>query len=281
MKNMLTLIVLLSSWLTVYSQESYTETELKQKCDSIVEEANTLYRYETAAWNFTDMFLPKPELMETIQGILTYQQGDTIKCLVIDNQSQCTYEVSFLNETTPCSEVTTHRGLSEYEMHLIKVREKIRSAFADEKEYPIYGYKDFPLNWILIPFKDGYKFYAISGTSKGGVIPFGNDYLFIADKEGEIQSWRKFHSGLLPVEVTDQMPMIVFPIHSHLKKEPFISATDICTFRLYYNQTGSTKFAVYSPALSIYFVYELDTNTITPTKDINFNSTPLSEKAAP
>ena len=144
MKNMLTLIVLLSSWLTVYSQESYTETELKQKCDSIVEEANTLYRYETAAWNFTDMFLPKPELMETIQGILTYQQGDTIKCLVIDNQSQCTYEVSFLNETTPCSEVTTHRGLSEYEMHLIKVREKIRSAFADEKEYPIYGYKDFP-----------------------------------------------------------------------------------------------------------------------------------------
>ena len=89
MKNMLTLIVLLSSWLTVYSQESYTEAELKQKCDSIVEEANTLYRYETAAWNFTDMFLPKPELMETIQGILTYQQGDTIKCLVIDNQSQC------------------------------------------------------------------------------------------------------------------------------------------------------------------------------------------------
>ncbi len=35
MKNMLTLIVLLSSWLTVYSQESYTEAELKQKCDSI------------------------------------------------------------------------------------------------------------------------------------------------------------------------------------------------------------------------------------------------------
>ena len=44
MKNMLTLIVLLSSWLTVYSQESYTEAELKQKCDSIVEEANTLKR---------------------------------------------------------------------------------------------------------------------------------------------------------------------------------------------------------------------------------------------
>ena len=70
----------------------------------------------------------------------------------------------------------------------------------------------------------------------------------------------------------------IFPVHSHLKYEPFISATDICTFRLYYNKTGSTKFAVYSTALSMYFIYELATNTITPTKDINFNSTPLSEK---
>ena len=118
-------------------------------------------------------------------------------------------------------------------------------------------------------------------VSKGRAIPFGNDYLFIANKEGEIQSWKKFHSRLIPVEATEQMPMIAFPVHSHLKYEPFISATDICTFRLYYNKTGSTKFAVYSTALSMYFIYELATNTITPTKDINFNSAPLSEKVAP
>lgn len=80
---MLTLIVLLSSWLTVYSQESYTEAELKQKCDSIVEEANTLYRYETAAWNFTDMIFAKPGLIETIQNILTYHQGDSINVLLL------------------------------------------------------------------------------------------------------------------------------------------------------------------------------------------------------
>ena len=38
MKNMLSLIVVLSSWLAVYSQGSYTEIELKLKCDSIIEE---------------------------------------------------------------------------------------------------------------------------------------------------------------------------------------------------------------------------------------------------
>ena len=118
MKNMLTLIVLLSSWLTVYSQESYTETELKQKCDSIVEEANTLYRYETAAWNFTDMIFAKPGLIETIQNILTYHQGDSIKCVAIDKQSYCIYEATFLNESAPCSEVTTRRNLTEQEILL-------------------------------------------------------------------------------------------------------------------------------------------------------------------
>ena len=83
MKNMLTLIVLLSSWLTVYSQESYTEAELKQKCDSIVEEANTLYRYETAAWNFTDMIFAKPGLIETIQNILTTTRAILLNVLLL------------------------------------------------------------------------------------------------------------------------------------------------------------------------------------------------------
>lgn len=77
------------------------------------------------------------------------------------------------------------------------------------------------------------------------------------------------------------IPVYECLIRLNYHSQPFISATDICTFRLYYNKTGSTKFAVYSTALSMYFVYELATNTITPTKDINFNSTPLSEKAAP
>ena len=62
MKNIITLIIILSSWLTVYSQVNYTQAELKLKCDSIIEESNTLYRYEMAAWNFTDIFVTKPDI---------------------------------------------------------------------------------------------------------------------------------------------------------------------------------------------------------------------------
>lgn len=274
MKNVVTSIVLLFSCLSAYSQVCYTETEIQQKCDSIIAESNTLYRYEAASWNFTDMLLAKQEVMKTIQDYLVYQQGDTIKCIVVDNQSQCSYEVSFLEDSAPYSESLIPRKLSEYEIQLIDVRRKIRSAFADEKKYPIYSYQDFPLNWILIPYTDGYKLYAISGTSKSRIIPFGNDYLFVADKKGEIQFWKKFHSKLIPVEATDEMPVIALPVHSHLKQEPFISATDICTFRLYYNQTGSVRFAVYSVALSMYFIYEVATNKIIPAKDINGKSKP-------
>ncbi|UVV51840.1 hypothetical protein NXY15_16935 [Bacteroides thetaiotaomicron] len=58
-----------------------------------------MYRYETAAWNFTDMIFAKPGLIETIQNILTYHQGDSIKCVAIDKQSYCIYEATFLNES--------------------------------------------------------------------------------------------------------------------------------------------------------------------------------------
>ena len=95
---MLTLIVLLSSWLTVYSQESYTEAELKQKCDSIVEEANTLYRYETAVWNFTDMIFAKPGLIETIQNILTYKAILLNVLLLISSLIVSMRQLSLMNQ---------------------------------------------------------------------------------------------------------------------------------------------------------------------------------------
>lgn len=75
---------------------------------------------------------------------------------------------------------------------LAKIKEKIRSELADHEKYPIYRYDNYPLNWDLIPFADGYKFYAISGVSKGRAIPFGNDYLFIANKKEKFNRGRNF-----------------------------------------------------------------------------------------
>jgi hypothetical protein len=64
-----------------------------------------------------------------------------------------------------------------------------------------------------------------------------------------------------------KVPTARFPVHSRLKQEPFVSITDICAFCHW--QTGSAEFAVYSPVLSIYFIYEIATNTIASAKNLN------------
>jgi hypothetical protein len=55
---------------------------------------------------------------------------------------------------------------------------------------------------------------------------------------------------------------VVSAIHSHLKTTPYITATDICTFRLYGELCEMDEFSVYSPALGKYFKYRLKENKI-------------------
>jgi hypothetical protein len=50
--------------------------------------------------------------------------------------------------------------------------------------------------------------------------------------------------------------------HSHLRTTPYITATDICTFRLYAPYTELEKFSVYSPAIGKTMIYYLKTNKI-------------------
>ena len=264
--SILTAILLISCFSVVYSQtNNYTEAELGQKCDSIIQEGNLLYRYEKATWLFSDMYINKPEIMETAATYLTYEQGDSIKCILIDKEGKCNFEVSFLETSTPCLVRHLYRDLSDYENNLLNTRTKILKNIIDNK-YEVGTIKGYSLNWILLPFEKGYKLYAINGTQKAEEVPIGNDYLFITNKEGEIQSWKKFHSSLIPI---DKGKPGGIHIHSHLKQEPFISATDICTFKLYQNQVGLTSFGVYSPTLSTYFIYQLETNSITISRDLD------------
>ncbi|MDD3037027.1 hypothetical protein [Bacteroides sp.] len=264
--TILTAILLISCFSVVHSQTyNYTETELEQKCDSILQEGNLLYRYEKAAWIFSDMYMNKPEIMGNAATYLTYEKGDSIKCILIDKEKKCNFEVSFVETSTPCLVRHIYRDLSNYENNLLETRTKILRNLVDNK-YDLVTYDGYSLNWILLPFEEGYKFYAINGTQKAGEVPIGNDYLFITNKEGEIQSWKKFHSRLIPIDKGEPGGK---HIHSHLRQEPFISATDICTFKLYQNQVGLTSFGVYSPSLDTFFVYQLETNSITISKDPN------------
>lgn len=246
---------------TAAQDKKYSELEIKTKLDSILTEADLLYRYEKSSWTSTDLALANKKTKKEFGRYLTYDSNDTIKTIIIDKELQnCIAEFVSINENGNNSFST--RPLSAKENELLKVEHQIKSQL-DNPKYQVTVPEGFSLNMILLPQPNGYKFYIITGTAKSDVIPFGNDYLFETDKQGTIKNYKKFHSRLLAIET--KIPnggKISMVTHSHLKTNPFISATDICTFKLYGKLYDVSDLSIYSPAIGKYFAYNLDTNKI-------------------
>ena len=247
----------------VKGQVTYTKEEIKQKTDSILVEGNLLYQYEKVAWVSTDQALSLKDIKKSFGGYLIYQSGDSIKAIILDkSHNNCIYEMTYFKDFTILkSEILISRELNDTEKKLQSIKKKLTDEIFTP-EYQISCPEGYSLNIELIPYELGYKLYLLAGTTKSEIIPFGNDYIFFADKNGEVTSWRKFHSRLIPMMTKYQGETVRGISHSHLVKEPFISATDICTFKLYGSISGIKKFEVLSTALSKVFTYDLDSNTI-------------------
>ena len=253
----------------VNAQVSYSETEINQKCDSILIEGENLYKYERAAWITSDLALEKKKIKKQFGGLLIYERNDSISAIVLSKKdSKCIYEVIFKTDfNKPCKEYLGTRDLTENETDLQYIKTKMIDYALKNKEYQVTCPQGYNINMELIPYDLGYKLYFILGTNQSKIIPFGNDYIFFGDKDGKITSWRKMHSRLIysPTEYNGEK--IRSLIHSHLKHEPFITATDICTFKLYGSLYDLNEFEVLSTALKKIFKYKLKENII-ETRDI-------------
>lgn len=257
------LILLLGLSILGKAQIDLTKQQIKAKTDSILIEGELLFQYEKAAWISIDLSMEKESIQKHFNGYLVYQQDDTIKTIIINKDNQCIYELDFIKDySMPIKEEIVNRELTENENELLTIRDVILNQITDEK-YEVGCPDEYSLNFVLIPIESGYKFYILTGTSMANVIPFGNDYLFLTDTDGEVISMHKFHSRLIPIMTKGPNGEVATMIsHSHLRSEPFISATDICTFKLYGHLYGLTEFSVYSPAFSKYFIYKAKNNKI-------------------
>lgn len=261
MKQLL-LLFFIFPFLLTNAQTSLTEQQIREKVDSITREGDLLFRYERAAWVSTDLAMEKPEIRKKLHGYFIYQSADTIKAIILDKDINCIYELSFLDPENPAKEIVNKRALTSRENELLNVRENILRELANGK-YKVDCPENYDLNMIMLPFEKGYKFYILTGTTGNNVVPFGNDYLFITDKEGTIKSWKMFHTGILPAYTkSPKGEKIELMMHSHTRDEPFISATDICIFRLYSALYSLKEFHVYSPGLSKVFSYSVETNKV-------------------
>ena len=233
--------------------------------DSIVREAMTLYFYEKTAWLGGDKFADECKNAAKIDGVLTLPNQDAAISTLYYNleERKCYYEftASFQQGTTSSS--TDVRDLSDYELYMIHLKnhcsEQIVSVGILVGVSPDFG----SLNMEMVPLNENLtRVFILSGTSHDKVIPFGNDYSFDFDAEGHLVGYRKYHSRLIPAELSDTN-QITELVHSHLHGNPYITSTDICTFLLYGAELYNLKeFSVYSVDYGCYFKFHVETMSI-------------------
>jgi hypothetical protein len=262
----LSLLVVISLFSSVLLAQTIkmSKKELNRQLDAVLTEAHLLYKYEKATWISIDLALENETVKKDYGGFFTYEEQGEMRVIMLGKKIQnCIAEYSFESDfSKPKSVKTESRELSDKEKKLLEVREKIVDNLSDEK-YAVTIPEGYSPNLILLPFAEKYKLYIIMGTSQSDVIPFGNDYLFIADKNGNIENWQKFHSRIIPGYTTMNGYKVTELTHSHLRTTPLITATDICTFMLYAPLYDIDAFSVYSPALGKYMTYSLKSNKIT------------------
>ncbi len=260
MKRFTIIIFLLALYINAFSQDE----DLQMIFDSIIAEADLMYKYEKTVWNSTDLLMINKNLQKNYGGYVVSHSADSVYVVYIDKkqeQSIARYTYTSADLSKPCYISTELSTLSVEEKELVDIKTKMLKQIVNRK-YKVTIPNGFSPNFVLIKEDNFYKLYVIMGTSTYGVIPFGNDYLFKANSKGKIIYWTKFHSTMIPVMAETYGHKVVEATHSHLRTTPYITATDICTFRLYAQYTELQKFSVYSPAIKKTMTYILETNKI-------------------
>jgi hypothetical protein len=258
-------IAILFLLMTIIFNANAQDENLQLKLDSIIDEADLMYKYEKSVWNSTDLLMADPKLKKNYGGYVVRHSMDSIFVTYLDKnqkESIARYIYVSANLNKPCLVSLESSSLTILEKELLDIKIKILNQLSDSK-YNITIPQGFNPNFVLIKEATIFKLYLIMGTAEYGVIPFGNDYLFWSDSDGNITNWKKFHSRLIPIYAKgDNGEKVVSSSHSHLKTTPYITATDICTFRLYGELCEMEEFSVLCTATGKYYKYKLLTNKI-------------------
>lgn len=259
------IITILLYFATIAFNAFSQEENLPFKLDSIVKEADLLYNYEKAVWNSSDLLMADKKLKKKYGGYVVYHSNNTLSVAFIDkSQKQRIAKYSFVNSdlNSPIETNFETSKLNNTEQELLDIKIKIINQLSDSK-YDVGIPQGFNPNFVLIKEQAGFKLYILMGTTESGIIPFGNDYLFNTDINGNIKKWKKFHSRMIPAQSKGPNgEKVISAIHSHLKTTPYITATDICTFRLYGELCDMEEFMVLCTATGKYYKYSIKTNKI-------------------
>lgn len=228
---------------------SFSQSKRIEKLkDQTVKEAKILYRSEMASWHGTDAFMEKfSERKSDIGGYFSYPEEDKTKCVFFSKEASpkiigtIAFDSIFSVEEAIID--GSVRSFTEIENKYYQIRTLTLQEVRNNKDGLYSFYKDTNLNLVPIISGNEKKVYILTGTSKNGVILFGNDYLLTFDTNNKILNQKKLHKSLLTMEYKGSESAM----HSHLPEyDELISATDICTLMLNQKFTNWNTYYVMS-----------------------------------
>lgn len=229
-------------FILLFSVNSYSQKDLKQRIAEVVQEGKMLYKSEMASWYGTDLFLEKYKNRENIGGYFSYSEGDNAKCIFFSKDENPKVIGTILFDNTykleNAKSELAERDFSTHENDLYQIRKKALKAMVSDTIFKTY--KNSSLNLIPIIANKEKKVYVLTGPSNSGVVIYGNDYLLTFDDKNNLKSTKILHANIIPVNFgNDDKNIQVASMHSHLPRTgDLITATDICTTMLYEKFTG-------------------------------------------
>lgn len=237
---------------------------LKAANDSILAEAYLLYLFEKSAWVLEDVLAAsKPATMNEMGGwfpVGDEENEDVVKGVFFNHEkTKVLFEASFNFKTGSASGMDVVRDLSSEEIQIINVREKVLRAVRtlDPEDLPSCPEGCTFNTEVMRIDEDLYRVYYLLGTAQHGVIPFGCDFSYDCDSEGNIKEFRRYHRTYIPAQLKmDDGSPVLYAVHSHLRFCPLMAPTDIALFLLYGQEAGMSGFKVLSTAYHCVFSFD-------------------------
>lgn len=236
MKKLLTFITLFILVQSATAQKN----ALRKIADSINTEGERLYRSEWASGQstqiFTSGFAGKKRLSG---GYISYEteKGMTTIFFSKNNDPVVLATVKFDHglDSSKYRIDTTARKFTGIEKDLYAIRSKAAEAVSNDTLFKFY--QNTSLNLVPIIKNGAKKVYVITAQTAPDEVLLGNDYLINFDKDNVIIKKAKLHNNLIPLG-TGGVEAIKASSHQHLgETSPFITATDICAFKLWKAKT--------------------------------------------
>ncbi len=252
-------------------------TDLQKKAAEIQAEAFKIYRSEKASWLGTDIMQEVYDsgIPSNLKGYFSYATENAVRCVFYSNDSipkillTIEFDQSFDPKKTTVADYA--REFSEREKEYYLLRKSVESVLIADTGFFKY-YENTNYNIVPIIDEQSKRVYILTGTTRQGIVLFGNDYIMLFDNNYKLSSKERIHNTLISSPMQSEETSGGTPVgfvHSHVPgRSEYMTATDIATALLYQAYTNWQSCTVISKDYFSIWSCKSNTLTIIPTKTL-------------